>query len=306
MRILLTGANGQFGTSFQKLTNNIFDSSKDQLISLTRKDLDLIDENACRRTIEDINPDLIINAAAYTAVDRAEIEPEIAYAINAKAPLIFAEVLLKTGGKLIQFSSDFVFDGKSEIPYKPNDNIHPLNIYGSTKALCERSLLSLLGESNQVVVLRSSWIFGPYGNNFLKIILKLLNSSNDLRVIDNQIGSPTSSISLAKACIRLIQVIKEGEEIPSILHLTDFGIASWYELAVYISQRGKKLGFFSDPAKIIPIKDTEYSSAKAIRPSYSVLDSSLTKKILNLDPISWKDSLNEALTIILSQKINYE
>ena len=301
MRILLTGANGQFGTSFRELTNNNFYFINDELISLTRKDLDLLDENACRKTIESINPDLIINAAAYTDVDRAEIEPEIAYAINAKAPLIFAEVLLKTGGKLIQLSSDFVFDGKSKIPYKPNDKTNPLNLYGSTKALCESTLLSLLGESKQVVILRSSWIFGPYGKNFAKTILKLIKSNNTLKVVANQIGSPTSSLSLAKICIRLINVLKKGKEIPSILHWSDLGIASWYELAVCISEQGKELGGFCDPPNIIPIKDTDYSSCKAIRPSYSALDSSLTRDILNLHPISWKESLNESLKILLSE-----
>tara|TARA_B100000902_G_C27260355_1_gene890338 strand:- start:13 stop:918 length:906 start_codon:yes stop_codon:yes gene_type:complete len=301
MRILLTGANGQFGTSFRNLTNNIFNFSNDKLISFTRKDLDLLDENACRKTIESINPDLIINAAAYTAVDRAEIEPEIAYAINSKAPLIFAEVLLKTGGKLIQFSSDFVFDGKSKIPYETNEKTNPLNIYGSSKALCESTLLNLLGASNQVIVLRSSWIFGPYGNNFVKTILKLLKSNNPLKVIDNQIGSPTSSISLAKACIRLINVLKEGQKIPPILHWTDLGIASWYELAVCISEQGKALGLLADPPNIIPIKDIEYISSKAIRPAYSVLDTSLTREILNLHPISWRDSLNESLNILLRE-----
>ncbi len=297
MRILLTGSNGQFGKTFRKFTNNFSDDEDYQLISITRKDLDLLDEDACRTTIEDINPDLIINAAAYTAVDRAEVEPDIAFAVNSKAPLIFAKVLLERGGKLIQLSTDFVFDGRSDKPYKTSDIVNPLNIYGSSKAICESSLHQLLGKSNQVIVLRSSWIFGPYGSNFAKTMLKLLISRDELKVVDNQISSPTSSISLARACTRLIKLVKEGNQVPSILHWSDSDTASRYDMAVFIAERGKELGLIPDPANIIPIKDTDYSSI-AIRPSYSVLDSSMSSEVLKLGSISWRESLQEVLTIL--------
>ena len=297
MRILLTGSNGQFGKAFQKFTNNFLDNSDFELISLTRKDLDLLDEQLCRKTIEKINPDIIINAAAYTAVDRAEVEPEIAFAVNSKAPQVFAKVLLERGGKLIQLSTDFVFDGRSNKPYTPNDYANPINIYGSTKTVCESSLLKLLGKSNQVIILRSSWIFGPYGNNFAKTIIKLLNSKQELKVVKNQIGSPTSSISLSRACTRLIKLLNEGNQIPSILHWSDSDTASWYDMAVFIAERGVELGLISDPANIIPIKDSDYESL-AVRPSYSVLDSSITRKVLNLEAISWKQSLQDVLEIL--------
>ena len=296
MRFLLTGPNGQFGKSLRRFALDFLTPDQDELICLSREDLDLSDEKACKKVVENINPDLIINAGAYTSVDKAESEPEVAYSINSSAPRIFSEALLNTGGKLLHLSTDYVFNGTLFRPYLPTDVKSPIGVYGSSKAEGEDNILNLLSKTSQVLVLRTSWLMGPFGDNFALKMLNLIEDKSEIKVVSNQIGSPTSSISLARACSELINLIKKGETLPSVLHWSDAGEASWYEVALEISKIGKELGILESSGVIIPIKDIDFPS-QAPRPSYSILDSSLSQNILRMNPIHWKDSLKEIFEI---------
>lgn len=309
MKVLLTGATGQLGQALRRSCPPWVD-----LIASSRHGgpgliaLDLEDARACRAAVQEQRPDWVINAAAYTAVDQAEQEQDRAWAINADAPAALAEALADhapAAGGLLQVSTDFVFNGRQGSPYAPEHPCDPLGVYGASKAAGERRVLERLagGDEGAVrgLILRTSWLMGPVGRNFALTMLRLHreNAAGDqpLRVVADQVGAPTSSQSLASACWRVLQVCDSAppvEPLPRILHWTDAGVASWYDVAVAIGELALDLGLLERPARVQPITSADYPTP-AQRPGYSVLDCQVTRQLLALQPDHWRQALRQSL-----------
>tara|TARA_B100000212_G_C27365717_1_gene530244 strand:- start:517 stop:1422 length:906 start_codon:yes stop_codon:yes gene_type:complete len=301
MKILLIGSNGQLGREIIKRCPNNID-----LITPTSTELDLIKSKTCHEFILDMSPDWIINSGAYTNVEKAELDKETAFKVNALGPKSLAKALALTNGKLLHISTDYVFSGKQNFPYKIDQNTCPINSYGISKAKGEEYIQKLMPENNQLCILRTSWLISPNGNNFATKMLKLLNSLDEIKVVYDQISSPTTTLSLANA---IWEIIKKNEEyslnkkiFPKINHFSNDGVASWYDLAVTIRELGIKHGFIKRKAKIIPIESHEYHT-NALRPKYSVLDSIQTKTIINTDMIHWRYELIKAFEMNFSNKL---
>jgi dTDP-4-dehydrorhamnose reductase len=298
MRVLLTGRDGQLG---QALTASIPD--RVTLIATRRAELDLADPEACRRAVHTHQPDWVLNAGAYTAVDRAESETDLAMAVNAGAPAAFVEALAASGGRLLQVSTDFVFDGSQGSPYLPDTAIHPLGAYGLTKAEGERAALALPGAR----VLRTSWVYGPVGRNFCLTMLRLHASKaaagEELAVVADQVGCPTATHTLAAACWRAIGADPGGEggsagdnaeSTARLLHWSDAGAASWYDFAVAIGELGVACGLLERAAPVRPITSADYPTP-AQRPAYSLLACEASRRQLGLEPLHWRTALAQVL-----------
>jgi dTDP-4-dehydrorhamnose reductase len=297
MKVLLTGAAGQLGQALMASRPKGV-----ELIACTRAELDLANPVACRAAVASQRPDWVLNAGAYTAVDKAEREPELAQAVNAGAPAAFAEALAETGGRLLQVSTDFVFNGSQGSPYRPDQPVDPLGVYGATKAAAERAALALPGGR----VLRTSWVYGPVGKNFCLTMLRLhalkAAAGEPLGVVADQVGCPSATYTLAAACWRAIGAgIKlsdaEPEEQPQILHWSDAGAASWYDFAVAIGELGVAAGLIGQAAVVRPLSTAEYPTP-AQRPSYSLLDCTASRAALGLEPVHWRAALAQVLAAI--------
>ena len=297
MKVLLTGAAGQLG---QALMASIPEGV--QLLACTRTELDLADPAACRAVVETHRPDWVLNAGAYTAVDRAESEPELAQAVNAGAPAAFAEALAETGGRLLQVSTDFVFNGSQGSPYRPEQALDPLGGYGATKAAGEQAALALPGAR----VLRTSWVYGPVGKNFCLTMLRLhalkAAAGEPLGVVADQVGCPTATHTLAAACWRAIGAGATPsdcwpEQQPRILQWSDAGAASWYDFAVAIGELGVAAGLIDKAALVRPLTTADYPTP-AQRPSYSLLDCTASRAALGLEPLHWRAALAQVLASV--------
>jgi dTDP-4-dehydrorhamnose reductase len=288
MKVLLTGREGQLGTALQaSLPEGVI------LIATGRSELDLADHAACRQAVRDHRPDWVLNAGAYTAVDRAESEADRAMAINAGAPQAFAEALRDTGGRLLQVSTDFVFNGAQGSPYRPDQALDPLGVYGATKAAGETAALALPGAR----VLRTSWVYGPVGKNFCLTMLRLhamkAAAGEPLGVVADQVGCPTATHTLAAACWRAIGIGTDADG-PRTLHWSDAGASSWYDFAVAIGELGVAAGLLERAAEVRPLTTADYPTP-AQRPSYSLLDCTASRQSLAMDPIHWRASLAQIL-----------
>ena len=290
MRVLLTGAAGQLGHSL--LAGR---PAEVELISTSRKELDLADASACRDAVQLHQPDWVVNAGAYTAVDKAEAEAELAMAVNAEAPRALAEALREFGGSLLQISTDIVFDGSRGIPCRVDQPRQPLGVYGESKAKGEEAVQEVLRGGTQGVILRTSWVMGPTGHNFALTMLRLHQEREELRVVADQVGCPTSTLTLAEACWRA--VTSRNEPLPALLHWSDAGAASWYDVAVAIGELGDELGLLQKPASVQPISTEDYPTP-ARRPSYSLLDCTSTRKALGLEGQHWRSALRDVLNAI--------
>lgn len=278
MKALVTGINGQVGKA-------LLASAPDgwTCVGLDRQALDLTDADAIARIVEAERPDLVLNPAAYTAVDKAESEQALAHAINAGAPAAFATALARTGGRLVQVSTDFVFDGTSGTGYRPDDAPNPQSVYGASKAAGE------LGAGADAIIVRTSWVYAAGGANFVRTMLRLMRERETLSVVADQIGSPTWATGLARTLWGLALVGK-----PGIYHHRDAGVASWYDFAVAIAEEAQALGLLERMPRILPIATTEYPTP-ARRPSFSVLDVSLTRATLGDEPVHWRSNLRTML-----------
>ena len=295
MIVLLTGGAGQLG---QELRRQLPSGVK--LIATSRAGgdgslpLDLADPQACRQAVLDLRPDWVLNSGAYTAVDRAESEPELAHAVNGGAPRALAEALLQTGGRLLQLSTDFVFNGNQGTPYRPEQPRDPLGVYGASKAAGEQAVEQVLGGSGRGVILRTSWVMGPVGRNFALTMLRLHRergaAGQALAVVADQVGGPTCTHTLAAACWRVLQT---GLEAP-VLHWSDAGAASWYDVAVAVGELGQQLGLVEQPAAVRPITSAEYPTP-ARRPGYSLLACNSSRALLGLEPTHWRHALRQLL-----------
>ena len=282
MKALLTGAAGQLGRSLRAIC-----PASVELIACTRVDLDIGDAEAVQARLERERPDLIINAAAYTAVDKAESEPELARRINTGGPGNLARSARSIGARLIHVSTDFVFDGEASSPYRPEAPTHPVSVYGLTKRDGERAVLAALPEHS--VIVRTAWVYAAEGANFMRTMLRLLGERGAVRVVADQVGTPTAAGPLAEV---LWQIAAEPQ-IRGIHHWTDAGVASWYDFAVAIAEEGAARGLLPAAVTVTPIATEEYPTP-ARRPAYSVLDKRSLAG-LGCGQIHWRQRLRETL-----------
>ena len=298
MKVLLTGSTGQLGkTLILVKPNNV------ELIKVSSADFNLLDYKSCEEFILSHKPDWVINAAAYTAVDKAESESELAFEINTRSPEKLAKTLLTYGGKMLYISTDFVFDGKNDKPYK-FDHVHnPLSIYGKSKSLGEEKCLSI-GNS---YILRTSWVYSPFNKNFLLTILnlqkKFAKNNQPLKIVHDQIGSPTNTFGLANVCWLLLNKINSERSNQKIFHWSDKGQISWYEFARKISLLGKEMGLLTDKVDIFKINASDFK-ADAVRPSYSVLDCTDTENFLNVKQQNWEIELRKVMAKLKNETFN--
>jgi dTDP-4-dehydrorhamnose reductase len=287
MKVLITGASGQLG-------NALVHSAplRTDLRALSRAELNIGDAAAVRAAVAAFQPQLIINAAAYTAVDKAEAEPDLADAINAQAPRHLAQTASALPGcRLLHISTDYVFNGRSAGPYQPSDPPDPLSVYGRTKLAGDHAVLGVLAE--RAVVLRTAWVYAAQGKNFLLTMLRLMRERGAVRVVADQRGTPTAAISIARALWR----IAELPSVHGVLHWTDAGVASWYDFACAIAEDARAAGLLSQAVTVTPITTAEYPTA-AHRPANSVLDCRASIEKLDIKPSHWRDSLAATLLLL--------
>lgn len=293
MRILLTGKNGQLGFRLRGTLSPL-----GEVTALGHDELDLRDERAIRAAVRGARPDLVVNAAAYTAVDRAEDEPETAMAVNGQAPGILAEELRALGAGLIHYSTDYVFDGSKGAPYVEDDAPNPLNVYGATKLAGEQAVAQ---SGAMAMILRTSWVYDSRGHNFLRTILKLAEERNELRVVNDQRGVPNWAGALARATAAIVnRFVKDGRFLPDVFgeyaglyHLTAPGVATWYDFAEEIVA----MAYQGRPGRpvVTPIASAEYPT-RARRPAWSVLAPGKLTRQLGVTLPPWRESLKTCLS----------
>ncbi|MEL7077761.1 MAG: dTDP-4-dehydrorhamnose reductase [Cyanobacteria bacterium J06582_2] len=287
-KILLIGITGQVGQELQRTLPSI-----GEVIGVGRQQLDLTQPEQIYSCIAQIKPDVIVNAAAYTAVDKAESEIDLAMAINATAPTEMAIAAQKIGAKLLHISTDYVFNGQNYTPYLENDSTEPLGVYGHSKLLGE---IGVRENCDRHLILRTAWVYGARGHgNFVKTMLRLGAERAELKVVADQIGSPSWSYDIALAITQLISKSMIDENIQGIYHYTNSGVASWYDLAVATFTEAKELGFPLKIEQVLPITTAEFPTPTQ-RPAYSVLSKAKITAALGYPPPYWRDSLAKMLT----------
>jgi dTDP-4-dehydrorhamnose reductase len=285
--ILILGENGQVGDALQKAL-----SSEKQCHALGAKECDLTQEIQLRGVIREIKPSIILNAAAYTAVDQAEKDEVTAFKVNARGPQIIGEEAKALDASVIHFSTDYVFDGKKKTPYKETDKTNPLSVYGASKLQGEKLLLTACPRS---VILRTTWVVSDHGNNFLKTILRLARERDSLRIVSDQVGVPTSAHLLADLSKMLVDRLKKENlnDFPfGIYHVAPSGNTNWYEYAKLVIGEAMKLGdaFRVTPEMIHPIKTHDYPTA-AKRPLNSRLDTTYFEKQFSRTLPPWEEGV---------------
>jgi dTDP-4-dehydrorhamnose reductase len=283
VKVWVTGSGGQLGKALLCCRPPDLD-----VVGLGRDALDITDEASVRERFIAERPDVIVNTAAYTAVDRAEDEPDAAMAVNAGGPANLARQAAETGCRLVQVSTDFVFDGERPLPYPPDAETAPLGAYGRSKLEGERLALGILGASATVV--RTAWLYSSRGNNFVNTMLRLMSERDRIAVVADQVGTPTWTLGLARA----IWAIVGRPSVSGIHHWTDLGVASWYDFAVAINEEAVAAGRLASPAQVIPITTAEYPT-DARRPAFSVLDTRQTRDLLGLPGEHWRFRLRRML-----------
>lgn len=285
MKVLVTGANGQLGCALRRLLDR---EMPGEAIYTDKQELDLTDAAAVENFIRDNEVTHIVNCAAYTAVDRAEEEKRECALINTDAVKNLAAAADMFGAKIIHISTDYVFDGTNHRPYRESDKVNPISQYGTTKRKGETALLALAPES---IIIRTAWLYSDTGHNFVKTILSLAEKQNEIRVVCDQIGTPTYARDLAEA---VLAVLKSHQWVAGIYHFTDEGAASWYDFAKAILRiAGKK-------TQVVPIPTEDYPTL-AQRPAYSILDRSRIKATYGVEIPHWEDALADCVKLILNQ-----
>ncbi|MGC2210839.1 MAG: dTDP-4-dehydrorhamnose reductase [Candidatus Korobacteraceae bacterium] len=299
MRILLTGVHGQVGTDLLPLLRPL-----GEVVAASRAECDLASLESIRTLVADVRPDVIVNPAAYTAVNDAEAHRELACAINATAPGVLAEEARKAGAMLVHYSTDYVFDGAKPGAYTEDDVPAPLNVYGASKLAGERAVAAAGG---RFLVLRTSWVYGANGNNFLKTILRLAAEREELKIVDDQVGAPTSSMQLAQATARLVRQLsaKIEPEFPSgLYHATADGSVSWCGFAqAIVAAMQAAAGEPLRVRRILPIRSEEYPTP-ARRPLNSVLSNQKFERTFGFRLESWQQGLAEAVREIRLREAN--
>jgi dTDP-4-dehydrorhamnose reductase len=284
MRVLITGSNGQLGSEIREL------AAKYKKLDFVFKDipgLDICNFNLLQLFIVENNINAVINCAAYTAVDKAEEETIIAKKVNYEGVLNIVNALQAVNGKLIHISTDYIFDGNHFLPYKESDPVSPIGVYGETKRAGE---LAVINSDLDSIVIRTSWLYSAYGNNFVKTMLRLGNEKENLGVIFDQVGTPTYARDLAKTCLDIlcgdssVNISKNG----NLYHFSNEGVTSWYDFAISIMELG------GANCKVKPIQTKDYPTL-AKRPQYSVLNKSKIKTDFKIEIPYWRDSLKDCI-----------
>jgi len=291
--ILITGAQGQVGFELQRALAPL-----GPLRALDRPSCDVTDPDALKHRILEIRPRVIVNAAAYTAVDRAETEPALAEAVNTVAPSVLGEAAAAVDALVVHYSTDYVFDGASDRPYREEDTPNPLSVYGRTKLMGERALAAA---TPRHLILRTSWVFDTHGSNFLKTMLRLMAERESLKVVGDQFGAPTSAALIADITAQLVECFLQQKSFPfGLYHLTASGATSWFEYAVYIAAAARRVAF---PIKLnekglrsIPSADYPLP---AQRPANSRLDCGQLERAFGLILPPWQTGVNHVLAQLL-------
>ena len=289
MRVLITGSNGQLGSEVRELAANY---KKLDIVFKDLTGLDICNFNLLQSFVIDNNINAVINCAAYTAVDKAEQNAEIAENVNSKGVLNLVNALKSVNGKLIHISTDYVFNGEHFIPYNESDSVSPIGVYGETKREGE---LAVINSALDAIVIRTSWLYSFYGNNFVKTMLRLGKQKEELSVIFDQVGTPTYARDLAKTCLEIlcggssVNISKNG----NLYHYSNEGVASWYDFAISIMELG------GENCKVKPIQTIDYPTL-AKRPQFSVLNKSKIKTDFKIEIRYWRDSLKDCIEKIIN------
>jgi len=289
-KVLVTGSYGQLGSELRQIAPQM----KDVDFVFTDADtLDICDKEAIEQFVIGKSFDFIVNCAAYTAVDKAEEDEEKCFAINSEAVRNIGEVAASNGIKVIHVSTDYVFDGTAHTPYTENEKINPKTVYGRSKALGEADLKRVCLDA---VIIRTSWLYSVYGNNFVKTMLKLGQERDELKVVFDQIGTPTNAADLAAAILQIIEKTIENENAfkTGVYHFSNEGVCSWYDFTIAIHRLA------GITCNVLPIESKEYP-AKTPRPFYSVLNKSKIKKTFGLTIPHWESSLKNCLAKLAQQ-----
>jgi len=293
MKILLTGSNGQVGFELQKKLSLL-----GEVIATDREELDLTDPDAIKKFIDQTKPDIIINPAAYTAVDKAESEPEIAHLMNVSAPEVLASMAAELDIPLVHFSTDYVFDGLKKEAYVETDKTNPQSVYGKTKWEGEEKVRT----HEKHIILRTSWVFGVHGNNFLKTMLRLIQEKDSLIIVGDQWGSPASASMLSDVTFKIVDTIFKNKNFNDYgtYHVTSDGETNWFEYASLIASELIKLNtkIKCGPDEIRPILTSEYPTA-AKRPLNSRLNTDKIKKTFVLELPHWELEVKKVLREVI-------
>ena len=283
MKVLIAGAHGQLGWELQRTVPPHI-----ECIAPDEKDFDITDAAIVDETVARWQPEVLVNAAAYTAVDQAEQEESLAYRINAQGAAHLARVCTVRKVRFVHVSTDFVFDGKQSTPYLPMDTPSPLNVYGASKLKGEEEVVAITG--GQALILRTAWVYSARGNNFVKTMLRLMTERQSVSVVTDQLGTPTWANELAK----VIWQMTDRSDLCGIYHWTDAGVASWYDFAVARQEEALACGLLERSIPVQPIGTKDYPTP-ARRPAFSVLDKSAAWAVLGYTGLHWRVSLQQML-----------
>lgn len=286
---VVLGAGGQVARELQQTQPQAWN-----VRYLSRDTLDITRTSQLESALAEQGVAWVINAAAYTAVDRAEEQAELAERVNGEAPGALAACSQRLGIRLLHLSTDFVFDGRQSTPYRPDDATNPLSVYGRSKRLGEEAVLAA---HSSAVVLRTSWVYSRHGNNFVKTMLRLMAERDQLGVVEDQVGSPTWARGLAEACWGFLREPAAG----GIFHWSDAGVCSWFDFAVAIRELALDLGLLQRAATIVPIGTQAYPTP-AVRPAYSVLDKSASRDLLGRPGLHWREQLRAMLIDLMDEE----
>jgi dTDP-4-dehydrorhamnose reductase len=284
MKFLVTGANGQLGRE----TVLGFQSKGADVVAIGRQDLDFSTPGVVADGIAKHEADWVINCAAYTQVDLAEDDSETAFLVNRDSAGAVADGVRRSGGRLLHVSTDFVFEGRQSRPYREDESCRPLGVYGQSKLEGENAVRESLPEA---IILRTAWVYGSYGKNFMSTMLRLAAERDELTVVDDQIGTPTATHDLFNAIWTLTQALESG-----VFHFTNEGVASWYDFAQQIVERARRLGAPIRARRVKPIPSKDFPT-RARRPHYSVLDKQKIRSVLEYPIPHWTEGLEETLRV---------
>lgn len=284
MKILITGSNGQVGYC---LTERL--KGKATVLALDYDGLDITDEKAVQKIVADFNPDYIVNAAAHTAVDRAEQEVELSYAINKNGPMYLAQAANGCGAIILHISTDYVFDGEGDVPYQEIDCTHPQGIYGQSKLAGE---IAVAEYCPRHLILRTAWVFGEHGNNFVKTMLRLAQSRDELSIVCDQVGGPTYAGDIADALITMVQYVEQCKTPKwGVYHFSGMPYASWYDFAGKVFELAEQHQVIDKLPTLTAIPTSAYPTP-AKRPSNSRLNCSQIENQFGIKPSDWYTALN--------------